>query len=105
MIDNYTLAYKKMINEGITVEKAVDLISKAIISKRKDAQKLKNVSWKDFRKIVGNKWSPGLSMPFDPIASQKAEQLNLKVIIANGKKLKNLKNCLEGKKFKGTVIK
>ncbi|MDD4333294.1 MAG: UMP kinase, partial [Patescibacteria group bacterium] len=48
-------------------------------------------------------WSPGLNMPFDPIASRKAQELNLQVIIA-GKNLKNLKNILEDKKFKGTVI-
>jgi uridylate kinase len=68
-----------------------------------DAQKLENVDWKKFRKIVGNKWTPGLNMPFDPIASQKAQQLNLKVIIA-GKNLNNLQNILEGKGFKGTII-
>lgn len=72
--------------------------------KHKDAKKLLDVSWIDFRKIVGNKWSPGLNAPFDPIASRKASQLKLRVIIANGKNLGNLKNILNDKKFKGTVI-
>jgi uridylate kinase len=44
-------------------------------------------------------------MPFDPIASQKAKELGLHVIIINGKKFHNLKNCLNGKKFIGTTIK
>lgn len=72
--------------------------------KFKDAKPTKNISWKDFRKIVGNKWDPGLHLPFDPVASKLAEKLNLKVVVMNGRKLDNLKNFLSGKKFKGTVI-
>lgn len=72
--------------------------------KYKSAKKIKNISWKNFRKIVGNKWTPGLNMPFDPIASKKADDLNLDVIIMNGKKLANLKNLLEKKQIKGTLI-
>ncbi len=71
--------------------------------KFKDAKKIKQTDWKNFRKIVGNKWKPGLNMPFDPIASRKAQQLGLKVIIA-GRNLNNLKNILEGENFKGTII-
>ena len=70
-----------------------------------NAKKIQNISWKNFRKIVGNKWDPGLSLPFDPVAAKLAEKLGLKVIIANGKNLKNLKNILQEKKFKGTLIK
>jgi len=69
-----------------------------------DAKKLENVSWKEFRKIVGDKWLAGGNFPFDPIASKKAEEVGLKVIILKGTDLDNLKNCLDGKKFKGTVI-
>lgn len=72
--------------------------------KYRDAKKIKNISWKNFRKLVGNKWDPGLNAPFDPIASRKAEQLGLEVVIMNGNNLANLKNYLSGKKFKGTVI-
>lgn len=73
-------------------------------AKFKGAKKLESICWKDFRKIVGNKWNPGMNAPFDPIASRKAEQLGLKVAIMNGNNLANLKNYLAGKKFKGTVI-
>ncbi|HYV33734.1 MAG TPA: UMP kinase [Candidatus Limnocylindria bacterium] len=73
--------------------------------KFKDAQVIKEISWKNFRKIVGNKWDPGKNLPFDPTAAKLAEKNKLMVVIANGKNLKNLKNILEEKKFKGTVIK
>lgn len=74
-------------------------------NKFKNAKKVKKINWKGFRKIVGNKWIPGLSMPFDPIASKIAQKLKLNVIITNGNDLKNLDKILSGKKkFKGTVI-
>jgi len=73
--------------------------------KYKNAQKIEQINWSEFRKIVGNKWTPGLNMPFDPIASQKAQNLGLEVAIMNGKKLKNLENYLDNNTVKGTVIK
>ncbi len=68
------------------------------------AEPIKEIRWTEFRKIVGNKWDPGLNTPFDPVASRLAEKLKLRVIVMNGLKLDNLKNFLSGKKFKGTVI-
>lgn len=72
--------------------------------KFKNAKKIKEIKWKDFRKIVGNKWDPGLNMPFDPIASKLAEKLKLEVFIAEGKNLKNLSNILDNKESIGTII-
>lgn len=68
------------------------------------AKKITDISWPEFRRIVGSKWTPGLSKPFDPIASKLAAELSLKVVIMNGKKLNNLAKRLAGKKFQGTII-
>ena len=73
-------------------------------NKYPSARPIKYISWPDFRKIVGSKWDPGLNAPFDPVAAKNAEALGLRVIIADGKNLKNLKNILEDKKFIGTTI-
>lgn len=72
--------------------------------KFKSAAPIKEISWTDFRKIVGDKWDPGLNLPFDPVASRLAQKLKLKVVILNGKNLNNLSSFLGGKKFNGTVI-
>ncbi len=69
------------------------------------AKQIKNISWDGLLKITGRKWVPGLNAPFDPTAAILAKSNNLKVIIANGKKLKNLNNILENKHFEGTEIK
>jgi len=68
-----------------------------------NAKPIEKISWKEFRKLTGDKWKPGLNIPFDPIAAKEAEKLGLKVIVI-GNDLENLENCLDGKKFKGTVI-
>jgi uridylate kinase len=70
--------------------------------KIKGAKKLKNLNWNEMQKIVGTKWVPGKNAPFDPIATKKAKELNLKVIILNG--LNNLEKYLSKKEFEGTVI-
>lgn len=68
------------------------------------AKAFKEVPWKDFRKLVGNKWTPGLSVPFDPRASREAELLKIKVVIMNGKHIERLEQFLKGKEFIGTII-
>lgn len=73
-------------------------------SKFPNAKPVENISWPDFRKIVGDKWTPGFSSPFDPTAAKLAEELKLKVVIINGKHLKRLEDFLNNKKFIGTII-
>jgi uridylate kinase len=69
-----------------------------------DAKPLREISWKDFQKIVGDTWDPGLNAPFDPGASKLAAEASLKVVVMNGHNLQNFENYLEGKDFEGTVI-
>ncbi|MFA5070553.1 MAG: UMP kinase [Patescibacteria group bacterium] len=72
--------------------------------KFKDAKPLKQVRWADYLKIIGTKWQPRMSSPFDPEASKLAKKIGLRVIIIKGTNLPNLKAYLQGKGFKGTII-
>ncbi len=67
------------------------------------AEKMKTISWPAFRRLVGDTWDPGLSMPFDPIASREAEQLGLQVAII-GNDMANFERLLKGEEFQGTTI-
>lgn len=69
--------------------------------KYNDAKKIELISWKDFRKITGNKWVPGKNLPFDPTAAKTAQENKVKVIITN---FKNLNGILSNRPFKGTVV-
>jgi len=73
-------------------------------SKYRSAKPLKKLSWKDYRKIIGSKWTPRLNSPFDPTAAKYCQKNKLKVVVAAGRDSKNLQNILNGKKLKGTVI-
>ncbi len=72
--------------------------------KFKSAKKIEEINWKDFRKIIPKKWDPGLSSPFDPVASREAEKLGMEVAIMNGSDLDNFGRYLDGKEFGGTKI-
>lgn len=69
-----------------------------------DAKPLSKISWDDFSAMVGDTWTPGKNVPFDPIASKVAKKLGLKVVIMDGGNLPNLDNFMKGNKFVGTVI-
>lgn len=68
----------------------------------KNAKPLKKLSWKEYKKIIGGKWTPGLHTPFDPIASKLAEEKKISVAVIN--KLENLDKFLSGKDFEGSTI-
>ncbi|NCC70080.1 UMP kinase [bacterium] len=69
-----------------------------------DAKKLRNITWNEYRKIIPEEWSAGFSSPFDPIASKKAQELNMKVAILNGRNVENLEKFLSDEDFEGTII-
>ncbi len=94
------LGAKKLVNLS-----NIDYVYNKDPNRFKDAKKIKEINWKEFRKLLPKKWSPGLNSPFDPVAAKESEKINLEVAILNGKKMKNLENYLENRKFNGTIIK
>lgn len=69
-----------------------------------DAVPIEHISWEDFRKIVGDEWTPGLNAPFDPIAAKKAQELGVRVVVMSGDDFENIQNYFDGKPFVGTTI-
>ncbi len=68
------------------------------------AKPIDTISWADFRKIVGEDWTPGKNAPFDPVASRHAAKIGLNVIFASGRDISNLHKLLDGDSFIGTRI-
>lgn len=83
----------------------IDFVYSADPRKNPQAKPFKEMSWSEFRNLVGESWDPGLNAPFDPVASKLAEKNQLEVAIMNGRKLENFADYLKGKDFQGTVIK
>lgn len=73
-------------------------------NKSKDAKPISKISWKELRKLVGNKWTPGMHVPFDPIAAKKAQDLGVKVVVVNGNNFDNIEKYFKGEDFIGTTI-
>lgn len=72
--------------------------------KNSDAKPIDTISWADFRKMVGDEWVPGKNVPFDPIASRRAEKAGITVICAAGRNIENIRAILNEKPFEGTKI-
>lgn len=70
----------------------------------KKAKMFRNISWDNYLAMIPKKWTPGLSSPFDPKASRKAQEIGLEVVIVNGNNLTNMELCLSSCDFKGTTI-
>ena len=70
----------------------------------KDATPMEKMTWKQYRALAGDTWTPGLNLPFDPIAAKLASEMDLSVKILNGKDLDNLERALDDESFVGTTI-
>jgi uridylate kinase len=68
------------------------------------AKPITSISWKDFRALTGDVWTPGKNVPFDPVASGNAEEAGIEVICAAGANLENLRQILCGGRYTGTLI-
>ena len=83
----------------------VDYVYDKDPDKHKDAKPIKQISWPEYKKMFGEVVKPRMSSPFDPVATKLACHQGIKVVILNGRKLKNLNNHLSNNKYLGTVIK
>lgn len=82
----------------------IDMVCTKDPRKFKDAKPIEKTSWNYFQSLVGDKWNPGMNVPFDPIATKNAAKTELTVIVLRGSNIPNMEKVFEGKKFVGTVI-
>jgi uridylate kinase len=68
------------------------------------ARPIDKISWEEFRAMVGSAWKPGANLPFDPIASARAQEKGITVICAAGRNIPNTIAILEGRSFEGSTI-
>ena len=69
-----------------------------------NAKALEQITWTKLQQMVGDKWTPNLSSPFDPIATKLCLDNNLKLFIVNGQNIENLEKMFAGEEFIGTII-
>ena len=72
-------------------------------NKYKYAKRILKIDWKGFRKIIGDKWVPGLNKVFDPEAAKLAQRTGLRLVLV-GNDINNLKKIFDKKPFKGSVV-
>ena len=68
------------------------------------AEDISEMTWQGLVDLVGTVWIPGLNTPFDPVATKVGFKLRKKLILYIGRK-EEITKMLQGKKFRGTVVK
>jgi len=72
--------------------------------KYSDQKVLRELTWSKYKRLIPKKWSPGLSTPFDPVASRYASSRKLVVTVMDGRRLDLFGKVLAGTAMVGTVI-
>jgi uridylate kinase len=102
--DSALLAKYLEINKIINLSN-IDYIYDKDPKKFPNAKKIEQISWNDLQNMLEKKWTPGMNVPFDPVAVDFANKENLELVTMSGKDLENLENYLNGKEFKGSTVK
>jgi len=72
--------------------------------KVQEGKLIRQLSWSEYEAMIQSEWTPGMKVPFDPIATKEAKAQGLSVVALLGENLENVRNYLEGREFVGTVI-
>lgn len=62
------------------------------------------ISWEEYRALIPPQWDPGLSTPFDPVASEMAQRAGLAVAILDGSSDTALTRFIREGICEGTLI-
>ena len=68
------------------------------------AKKIPDLTWSDYLQLIQSEWTPGMNVPFDPVAARRASRAKISVAIADSRNLPNVRKILHGKPFEGTLI-
>jgi len=88
------IATAYQVREVITLSN-IDYVYDKDPKEHDDAKPLTELTWADYRAMIGSEWTPGMNAPFDPIASGEAQWHRRDAIIA-GRDLENLDKIITG---------
>jgi uridylate kinase len=69
-----------------------------------NAKKIPQMTHRELVDLVGHSTGAGPNNVFDPVGSRVLERSKISLAIVDGNDLANLRDALEGKKFKGTTV-
>ena len=68
------------------------------------AKALDALSWSEYRDMIDEGWVPGKNLPFDPVATRRAAELDMELLFVGGGDMENIGKVLEGREFFGSRI-
>jgi uridylate kinase len=96
----------KFLNSNKVISlKNVDGIYDKDPNKHTDARYFKNLTWNEYKKILGDvKYEPRSHFPIDVVATKEAAKNNLEFVVMDGRDLKNFEKYLKKEEFRGTKV-
>ena len=88
----------------VIVASNIDYVYTGDMKKDPTVKPLFVISWKNYRKLISDEWTPGMPSPVDPIAAKFAQKNGIEAIVLRGTDLKNLEKSIAGQEFIGTII-
>lgn len=95
---------RRFSSKNVIIATKIPYVYDADISAHPQAKPLRELTWKQYRKMVGDKWIPGMKAPVDPIAARFAEEKKMEALILRGTEIENLRKAIVGENFRGTII-
>lgn len=68
------------------------------------AKPLERIGWRAYLRMMPRTVTPGINLPFDPLAGRKAQRARLTVTVLDGRNLRNVRQAIMGRPFIGTII-
>jgi len=68
------------------------------------AKPFDKLTWREYRRLIPAKWTPGMGVPVDPVAAKLGASEDLRAIVIDGRDLANFAALLNGKEFQGTIV-
>ncbi|RLE41944.1 UMP kinase [Candidatus Woesearchaeota archaeon] len=66
-----------------------------------DAKPFGKIKIEDYLRLIDSKFSPGMNVPFDPVAAKMVPK-NMQIVVV--KELENVEKLLNGEPFDGTIL-
>ena len=98
-----TLGAQKGINKIIKLSNA-DHVYDRDPKAHADAKPFDNLTWDQYIEMIGDVWTPGRSVPIDPVGAKLAKEKGISFVYLDGLNLENVENALNNQSFVGTTV-
>lgn len=69
-----------------------------------DAKPFDKLTWDEYMGMIGDVWTPGKSVPIDPVGAKLSKEAGISFVYLDGLDLENSEKAMNGEPFVGTTV-